>query len=283
MVSPGGFTEIVVLTISHGLANNAETVALNGTGPAGISVGFVPSNMAQLQPSVINSNVTLDLTASSSAAVGNDTITINGASGTDSQSVSFTLRVVQDRVVIVHNIFTPAKLNVTVGSTVYWQNLDGPLASGCGESTGSGVHSVVFTTIPGANSSTITQFGVYSYTFTTPGSYFYYSSLDSDHSVNGTINVLGAGGTGIGSVSILPTFSQFKGGVPATIQPVPIPGGTQALPRASALQDGPASLRLYSPSAPIQAIAFGLAALGAALATAAIGKRRTEGYVAATA
>jgi plastocyanin len=35
------------------------------------------------------------------------------------------------------------------------------------------------------------QFDVFSYTFTEPGSYFYYSSLDSDHLMNGTITVTG--------------------------------------------------------------------------------------------
>ena len=75
---------------------------------------------------------------------------------------------------------------------------------------------MVFTTLPGVNSSKISQFGIYSYTFNSPGSYFYYSSLDTDHVMNGTINVTG-GGAGAGMVSMMPDFSYFKGGTPAVV------------------------------------------------------------------
>ena len=136
MVQQGGYTEVVVLTISHALAASGEAVALNATSPAGITVGFAPSSPVQV-PASSALNVTLILTASSSATPANDTITVKGVSGTNSQSVSFTLRVVEYRVIMIHSTFSPVALNVTVGSTVYWQNLDGP-AAGCGGGAATG-------------------------------------------------------------------------------------------------------------------------------------------------
>lgn len=224
MVDPGGYTEVVILTISHGLAVSGEAVTLNATYPPGINVLFSPSSPVQV-PASAPLNVTLTLTASAIAPLGNDTITVHGFAGSYSQTSTFMLRVVQYHVIMIHNAFSPAVLNVTAGSTVYWQNLDGP-AGGCGgSSTGAGAHSVVFTTIPGANSSAINQFGIYSYTFTTPGSYFYYSSLNSDHSMNGTINVLGPNGAGVGAAAAMPVFSYFKGGSPAITPTIPTTAG----------------------------------------------------------
>jgi plastocyanin len=288
LVSPGSFTEIVVLSIGHGLAANPETVALNATAPSGITVSFSPSSKVQLQPSVVNLNVTLTISASNTAAVGNDTITVNGVSGTNSQSAAFTLRVVQNRVVILRAAFTPHVLNVTTGSTVYWQNLDGPIATACtGFNAGTGIHSVVFTTIPRANSSAINQFQIYSYTFTKPGSYFYYSSLDTDHSVNGTINVVAPGGAAMGGASIMPAFSYFKGGTPAMVTVVPVAAANPArqapVPAAADGRSlgGPGSLRGYSPTLSalsprgVQVVLFALGELGVALAVSLLSRRTT--------
>ncbi len=220
-VSPGSYTEVVVLGISHELAPNNELVTLTSTAPAGITVLFGPASPVTL-PGSTALNVTLTVEASTSAALGNDSITVKGVSGANSQSATFNLRVVQYRVVMENSVFLPPTLNVTVGGTVYWQNLDGP-ASSCGGATGPGTHSVVFTTIPGANSSTIGQFQVYSYTFTTPGSYFYYSSLNTGESMNGTINVLSASG-GLGMTAAMPVFSNLKGSGPTVPAAAPIAG-----------------------------------------------------------
>jgi plastocyanin len=221
MVTPGGYTEIVVLSITHGLAASGEAIALSSTSPTGINVTYAPASPVQVSGSSTGLNVSITLTASATAAIGNDTITIHGVSGSNSQTTTFTLRVVQYRVVMVQNTFSPAVLNVTAGTTVFWQNLDGP-AVGCGgQSTGGGQHNVVFTTLSGVNSSTIQQFGIYQYTFTTPGSYFYYSSLNTDHVMNGTINVLaaaggGAGGMVMGDHTTIPNFLSFGPGRIAT-------------------------------------------------------------------
>lgn len=215
VVSPDSYTYIVVLEIHHSAPAN-ESVALNSTSPPGIKVGFSPPSPVAL-PASAGLNVTLDITAAENASLGNATIGVVATSGAYSRAANFTLAVVEYRIVmspssfLTHSLFYPFVLNVTVGSTVYWQNLDGPAIAGCGPSgaTGTGYHSVVFTTIPGANSSTMRQFEVYSYTFTTPGSYFYYSSVDTDHLMNGTINVLGPDG-GIGMAARVPALSQFK-------------------------------------------------------------------------
>jgi plastocyanin len=181
MVEPGGYTPIVVLSIDHSVQLDGEAVTLDSSAPPGINVTFSPSNPVLVPPNR-GVNVTVIVTAGPTASVGNDTITVTGAAGSETQTASFTVSVVKYRVVIFNSAFDPRVLNVTAGSTVYWQNLDPP---------GSGLHSVVFTTLP-VNSTGIQQYGVFSYTFTTPGSYFYYSSTDPDHAVNGTINVLPA-------------------------------------------------------------------------------------------
>lgn len=223
-VSPGGFTEVVTLGITHSLAPNNEEVTLTATAPAGITLQYTPSSPVQL-PGGKPLNVTLVVEASSTAALGNDSVTVKGVSGTNSQSATFMLKVVQYRVVMEQDQFLPPTLNVTVGGTVYWQNLDGP-AAGCaggGESTGNGEHNIIFTTLSGANSSAISQFAIYSYTFTTPGSYFYYSTLNTEGPMNGTINVVAAAG-GIGNVAAMPAFSNLNGGGPTVPAAVPITG-----------------------------------------------------------
>ncbi len=229
LVSPGDYSYVVSLTISHAPGSGGEFVTLNSTSPTGISVQFSPSSPVALQ-SGADVNVTLDVIAASNATLGNDTIEVQGVAGAYSQTASFNLMVVQYSVIISPStyasasVFYPSVLNVTAGSTVYWQNLDGP-ASVCGEAAGPGTgdHNVVFTTLPAANSPTIKQFQIYNYTFTTPGSYFYYSSLDTDQSMNGTINVLAPDGGGLGMVPRIPTFSYFNN---QNLSAVSTPSGT---------------------------------------------------------
>jgi len=290
MVSPGGFTEVVILGITHALAPNNEEVTLTATAPAGINVQYTPSSPVQLTGSK-PLNVTLVVEASSTAAIGNDTITVKGVSGTNSQSATFNLRVVQYRVVMEQDAFLPPTLNVTVGGTVYWQNLDGP-AAGCaggGEATGNGEHNIIFTTLPGANSTAISQFDVYSYTFTTPGSYYYYSSLNTEGPMNGTINVLAANGAGMGDVAAMPVFSNLKGGGPTMPSAVPItslrtePVGAIDEP-SPVVADGPASSGSFVLNAHIPSLSslvsdagavglLGLIVSCAAMAMVALGKR----------
>lgn len=291
LVSPGGYNYVVVLTISHSPGSGGEFVTLNSTSPAGITVQFSPSSPVALQ-SGANVNVTLDIIAASNATLGNETIGVRGTAGPYSQSASFSAMVVQYSVIMSPStyasasVFYPSVLNVTVGSTVYWQNLDGP-ASVCGEAAGPGTgeHNVVFTTLPAANSPTMMQFQIYNYTFTSPGSYFYYSSLDTDHSMNGTINVLTSDG-GVGLVPRMPTFSYFKNqnitasSTPSrtgkTFSPTELvlpmlPGGLASI--ALVLWGALSSLasRYLSEAGP--AVVGGLGVLGLAIALAVLGRR----------
>ena len=260
-------------------------------------MGFAPSSPVQV-PATSTLNVSLIVTASTTAQVGNDTITIHGSAGTNTQTTTFTLRVVEFRVIMVHSTFSPVVLNITAGSTVYWQNLDGP-AAGCGgggASSGNGAHNLVFTTLPAANSSTINQFGIYSYTFTTPGSYFYYSSIDTDHVMNGTIDVTGTSGAGAMTFT-MPAFSYFKGGsapaVPAapgtttpvaTVAAVAKPVGAEAATPPTAIR-GLGFAALFFPNeqssmfsglglVAVIVVLLAVAALGIASATSATGNRK---------
>jgi plastocyanin len=247
-------------------------------------------------PAATSLNVTVILTASPTAPVGNGTVTIHGSAGSNSQTASFSLKVVQYRVVMVHSTFAPSALNVTAGSTVYWQNLDGP-AGGCGESaTGTGLHDVVFTTIQGANSSAISQFDVYTYTFNTPGSYFYYSSLDTDHVMNGTINVVAAGGAGGMLPVSMPSFSYFKASsagaasaytttTTTTVSANPVYAGAATSPVAAGVLTlaGLASLNAHSPVyelgfGAVLAVLLGVTLMALAVATSMTWKRRLAGF-----
>ncbi len=294
VVSPGGYIEgVVSLGISNALQPNGEAVTLNSTAPAGITVSYNPASPVQLTGEKAL-NVSLTVTASATVAVGNYTVSVKGVSGTNSQSASFMLRVVPYRIVMSQNEFFPGVLNITAGSTILWQNLDGPLG-GCaapGASSGNGQHNVVFTTLPGANSSTINQFQTYSYTFTTPGNYFYYSSIDTDHLMNGTINVEAAGGGGAMTVN-MPVFSYFKEGGSPTIAPAAIAATAAAAAKpagagsaTSLVAVGTHGLAdLVFPNAhssafsglgfgAVVSVLLGVAALGAALAMSTSGKRK---------
>jgi plastocyanin len=278
MVNPGSYTQVAIISLEHTLQATSESVVLNYTAPAGIKITFSPTSPLTLSGSSTGQNVTMIVTASSTASIGNHTIGINATSGSVSQSATFNLRVVQYRVVMVHNAFVPAVLNVTAGSTVYWQNLDGP-AGGCGASGGSGKHSVVFTTLP-VNSSSVSQFAFFSYTFTTPGSYFYYSSFDTDHVMNGTINVLAAAGGAGGMAPRLPSFSHFKGGttlVPSKTSSADNVQGIQWLSGGVALGEliSHVVLRAVLVGVPSRAgsVLVGLVGLGTLLAALALMRR----------
>jgi plastocyanin len=284
LVNPGGYTQGVTLGITNALQPNGENVTLSSTAPTGLNVTFAPASPVFLSGDTAV-NVTLTITAGSTVAPGNYTIGVKGVSGANSQSASFSVNVVQYRVVMTQDTFFPGVLNVTVGSTVYWQNFDGP---GCGVvSTGNGQHNIVFTTLPGVNSSTINQFQIYKYTFTTAGSFFYYSSLNTDHLMNGTINVAGSSGAG-GMGVTMPAFSFFKDGNALEVPPgaiaataVAVPAGGETAP-ARGLGVGLGDLVFpdlhYSPSSGLGlgaaiSVLLGLAALGAALAVSTTGKR----------
>jgi plastocyanin len=171
-----------------------ELVVLNATEPSGISLHFFGSNLTSstLYDEVdagFPTNLELQLTAAPSMAPGVYPITIDASSGTLSVNCSFTVQVVKNLVTINNRIFSPSNLNVTVGSTVYWMDVSSDATYGA--------YNVVFNTInvqspvlnpcvladgPGACS-------IFSYTFTTAGTFSYICNIYSG--MKGTITVTG--------------------------------------------------------------------------------------------
>lgn len=172
-----------------------ELVAVNATATSGFSLHFFGSNLTS---STIYEEVDagfptaleLQLTAAPSIAPGAYPITIDASSGTTSVNYSFTVQVVKYLITANLNTFSPSNLNVTVGSTVYWIDISTDAADGG--------YDVVFNTInvqsPALNPCVLNSFGpdacsIFSYTFTTPGTFSYICNIYSG--MKGTITVTG--------------------------------------------------------------------------------------------
>jgi plastocyanin len=154
-----------------------ELVVLNVVEPSGLSIHFFGTNLTNTIYEEVSAGfpdtVELQLNASASVAPGNYPITIEGSSGTESVNYSFTVQVVKYLVAANRGLFQPADLNITVGSTVYWMNIStDPNGYSDVYFKGLGVKS------PGLFPCVLTQYGptacgVFSYTFTTAGTFPY--------------------------------------------------------------------------------------------------------------
>jgi plastocyanin len=160
--------------------SGSEAITLNASSTNGIQILLARSTVTVSVGSKTADQVTV--VVPSSAAPGDYSVSIQAQSGTTSSSYKFTVRVVQYLIYMTANSFNPLALNVKVGATVYWMNLDAP-AGGDPE-----VHNVIFTTGTGAQSSSLQQYGSYSYTFTAAGSYSYYCSFHAPD-MKGTVIV----------------------------------------------------------------------------------------------
>lgn len=193
LLAAGMYTQVVTLGITPSPSayslTSFEIIPLNATTVDGITPTFSPSTAVDLYGNT-PVNVTVILTASTSALPGNYTFHVQAGRGSGAQTGSFNVRVVKYLVFEIEGEFQPGDLNVTVGSTVYWMDLDSMTAVYCAAPP-FGPHDVVFTALTGANSPEMHTDSVYAYTFTKAGSYFYYSMLDTDHLMNGTITVTG--------------------------------------------------------------------------------------------
>ncbi len=145
---------------------SSETVALNSTLPTGITLAF-DSNPAKIVPGTTRA-VSMNIKVAQTVAPGDYMITVNGKSGASTNTITFTVKVVQYLILMQSNTFVNGNLTVKAGSTVYWINLDAP-AGGDPE-----VHNVVFTSGAVAQSPTMIQFATYSYMFASAGTYKYY-------------------------------------------------------------------------------------------------------------
>jgi len=173
----------------HAVLNNgigSELVVLNATLPDGLYVHFFGTTLInriyEEADAGYVSGTEMQLVAPASVAPGNYTATVVGTSGSLSVNLSFTVQVVKYLVIAQYQTFGPSNLNITAGSTVYWINL----------STDKNMpYDVVFSTI-NVHSDTLNPdpaFDSFSYTFTNPGVYPYYSAYAS--TMKGTITVTG--------------------------------------------------------------------------------------------
>jgi plastocyanin len=161
-----------------GLNNGAgdELVVLNSVEPSGIFIHFFGSNLTNTIYEEVDvglpASVELQLGAANSLAPGNYPVTIEGSSGTESVNYTFNVQVVQYLVTTQYGLFSPANLNVTVGTTVYWINVS---------TDPNGYSDVAFkdgVTSPGLFPCVLAGYGpsacsVWSYTFTTAGTFSY--------------------------------------------------------------------------------------------------------------
>jgi plastocyanin len=178
-----------------GLNNGAgdELVVLNSVEPSGISIHFFGSNLTNTIYEEVGAgfpnDIELQLTAAPNISPGNYPVTIEGLSGTLSLNYTFTVQVVQYLVTTQYGQFSPANLNVPAGSTVYFMNIS---------TDPNGYSDVAFKnglTSPGLFPCVLTQYGpsacgVWSYTFTTAGTYPYICNV-LPACGGGTVNVTG--------------------------------------------------------------------------------------------
>ena len=166
-----------------------ELVVLNAMVPTGISVNFFGSNLTGIIYQEVSAgpptSVELQVATAQGITPGNYPVTIEGSSGTLSVNYSFTVQVVKYLITAQYGIFSPNNLNVTAGSTVFWINISTDKAAD---------YNVVFNTI-NVQSNALNpcpSCDVFSYTFTTPGTYSYVSnSLGLQAGMKGTITVTG--------------------------------------------------------------------------------------------
>jgi len=153
-----------------------ELVVVNSAEPSGFSLQFFGSTLVNTiyEEVAVGFPDTLEIqmNASSSVAPGNYPVMIEASSGTLSVNYSFTVQVVKYLITASLGQFSPSHLTVPAGSTVYWQNIS---------TDTNGFSDVVFSTIsvesPALDPCVLQTYqngcGVFSYTFTTAGTYPY--------------------------------------------------------------------------------------------------------------
>jgi plastocyanin len=198
IISPGSnltYASVDILPLPSATASGSEMIALSATAPKGIHVRFVfnpvrfsPATLSMLTPV---ESVQFALAADQGIAPGDYKIAVVGTSGPVTESGSFTVRVIPYLIIARDNVFYPASLTVSSGTTVYWINLGIPTGGDNAQE-----FDVSFKTI-GARSSVLIGspiFDSFSYTFTTPGTYVYYCAQADDCNypyMSGQITVIG--------------------------------------------------------------------------------------------
>lgn len=174
---------ILTFTLLPTAASGSETATLSSTAPAGMALTFY-TNSVKLSTGTVHALGTPDFSdqmtvnSSQSVAPGAYKITIVAKYGASSATCDLTVNVVKYLITIPNNVneFIPQNLTVKQGSTVFWfnQDADNP-------------YDVVFTSGSSAQSGAIVPFGWYSYTFSSTGTYSYFSTVNKF--MTGTITV----------------------------------------------------------------------------------------------
>ena len=164
-------SESVTLKLSA-IGTVSGTYALSASSlPKGITAAFQPTSVNL--PDQLSNPITMTLSASSGAAVGNSTISVQATSGSTVFTSQLPLASVAAMVLIQGNAFVPSSLTVPSGTKVYWLNLD---AAGGGDVNAVG-HDV--TALDGSFSSgngNLHQYDTFSFTFTKAGTFRYQSA-----------------------------------------------------------------------------------------------------------
>jgi len=168
MIAPGQIQNYSALTVIQPNIGTALPTTLTAFAPEGLSFDisqtYVPPQNTLAIPVVIRASLSL--------APGTYQVTVEEQEGSSLKNQTFPVTVVSAFVVMEHLTFVPADLNVTKGTTVYWMNLDSNI--GCCDP---GYHNVAFHSGVNTTSPILKRLDTWSYTFDTPGAYFYYCSI----------------------------------------------------------------------------------------------------------
>jgi plastocyanin len=150
------------------LAGTGSPLAIIATASGGVTVQASP---AQIQAGSESNQVTISFKVPGSVAAGTYQFNITVSSSGQTTTQKFNFEVVKYLVVTVGTSYLPAKMTVSVGSTVYWVRLNGGI-----DQYDNGDHNVVFNSI-GASSPTLAQYQSWSYVFSQAGTFSYYCTF----------------------------------------------------------------------------------------------------------
>ena len=169
LLAPGQTQNYSFLSVGPG---DSTTPPLNLTvsSPQGLSVELSESYVVSQQA---RTTIPLVIHASAQLAPGSYPVMLEEKGASSSLTQTFTIVVVPAFVVMKNLAFVPQSLDVAPGTTVYWMNLDSTI--GCCDP---GYHNVVFDGA-GMNVSSpiLTRLGTWSFTFESPGDYYYMCSI----------------------------------------------------------------------------------------------------------
>ncbi len=168
LIAPGESQNYSVLTLTTPTRGTTFT-SLTAFSPNGLLFGLSQTEV----PPEPTTNIPVVIQSSASLALGSYQVTVEEMQGSAIRNQTFTVKVVPALVVMKDVAFVPPDLNVTKGTTVYWMNLDSTI--GCCDP---GYHDVAFLGA-GMNvtSPILKRLDTWSYTFETPGKFYYYCTI----------------------------------------------------------------------------------------------------------